>query len=269
MSLPNSWTAFRQALRDDRAFRALGTRPGWYLRLHYRGRLEDRLGLEESESLGEIYWHGRELLLRLTASYAGALKGVFLDDEYALSQNLPTAPRTILDLGANVGMAAAALAAQFPGAAFVLVEPDPRNVARLRRTVALNALDAQVVASAVGPEAGELELRFDRNPTCSALETSATHDLAQRATVAVQTVPDLLDERGWDGVDLVKIDIEGTEEALLTTNNAWLQRVGSLVLEIHPACSVERIQNALAAFGFALSRHGNGREPVYVALRKS
>jgi FkbM family methyltransferase len=195
------------------------------------------------------------------------LKGIFLDDEYALAEVLDRPPHRILDLGANIGMAAAALAAQFPQARFVLVEPDPRNLERLAKTVRWNALTADIVRAAVASSAGRLRLRTGHNPTCSALETSAMHALPDAVEVAVCTVEQLLARAGWDAVDLVKIDIEGTEEELLTRNNAWLARTHALVLEIHPACGPDRIARALDGFGLQLRRHRSGREPVYVATR--
>ena len=127
-------------------------------------------------------------------------------------------------------MAAAVLASQFPEAQFLLVEPDPRNLDRLVKTVRWNSLPAVIVGSAVASSAGRLHLRIGQDPTCSALETSAMHVLLDTVEVDVCTVEQLLARAGWDAVDLVKIDIEGTEEELLTKNNDWLARTHALVL---------------------------------------
>jgi hypothetical protein len=94
------------------------------------------------------------------------------------------------------------------------------------------------------------------------------HELPNTVEVAVRTVEDILGEFGWSRVDLVKVDIEGTEEALLTQNNSWLAHTNALILEIHPSCSVAAIANAISHYGFELRRHGAGREPVYMATRK-
>jgi Methyltransferase FkbM domain len=130
-----------------------------------------------------------------------------------------------------------------------------------------NGLAAEIVRSAVAPSASRLRLRIGQDPTCSALETSTMHILPDTVEVDVCTVDGLLSRAGWEAVDLVKIDIEGTEEELLTRNNAWLARTQALVLEIHPACRVERIASVLDGFGLRLRRHRRGREPVYVATR--
>ena len=93
------------------------------------------------------------------------------------------------------------------------------------------------------------------------------HQLDNSVEVAVTTVPQILDSAGWDRVDLLKIDIEGTEQELLGRNNEWLQRVGAIVLEIHPNTSPEEIGGFIAPHGFQLQRMGCGEEPVYIGLR--
>jgi FkbM family methyltransferase len=268
MSLAESLRAMRHVVHDTRAFHRLGMPLLWYFNFHYRGRWHDRHSTNEPEETIALSYRNQIIRLPMTPVYSGALKGVFLDDEYAFDDVLPIPPRRILDLGANIGMAALALAAQFPKSEFILVEPDPRNIKRLRCTVEWNTLQGVIATCAVGPISERLMLRTGKNPTCSALQTSQMHKLPNTIEVAVRTVEDILAEFGWSRVDLVKVDIEGTEEALLTQNNGWLARTDALILEIHPSCSVTAIANAISHYGFELRRHGTGREPVYVATRK-
>ncbi|MEX0643456.1 MAG: FkbM family methyltransferase [Pirellulales bacterium] len=202
----------------------------------------------------------------ITPPHLGALRGVFLDNEYNLSKVLPDIrPATILDLGANVGMAAVYLHALYPDVHIACVEPDPRNLKLLEQTIATNRVNVTLVQGAVAAEAGRLRLRMGDNPTCSALETSPMHKLDSSVEVDVFTVPQLLERLGWKSVDLLKVDIEGTEQELFARNNNWLHKVGAIVLEIHPNTSPEEIGEYLVPFGFRLRRLGHGAEPVYIA----
>jgi FkbM family methyltransferase len=268
MKLTRRLYGLKNVLSTSRHFARFDLSPWWYSRFYYEGRIDHLRGRTAEETVSLSY-RGRGLRFPLTPVYLGAMRGVFLDDEYSLIDHLPAQPSRILDLGANIGMAAGALSAQFADASFVLVEPDPRNVDRLRRTVRWNGLSATVIAAAVGDEAGELVLRTGDDPTCSTLEQTELHDhdRAGDVTVRVMTVDEILAEAGWDQVDLVKIDIEGMEEALLTRNAAWLATTGAIVMEIHPVCSEDVIRSALAGYGFELRRHGDGQEPVYLATR--
>ena len=63
----------------------------------------------------------------------------------------------VLDVGANIGLSALALAPLLPRGRILALEPSPRTVAALRRTLALNGLEDRVAveAVAVGATAGE------------------------------------------------------------------------------------------------------------------
>jgi FkbM family methyltransferase len=196
---------------------------------------------------------------------------VFVDKEYDLlphlKESLPN-PR-IADLGANVGFAACYFASVFPGAQMLCCEPDPRNIEILRETIETNALHATIVPAAVASSAGRLRLRVGVNPTCSSLESTQMHDLEDSVEVDVVTVPQILEKAGWDQIDILKIDIEGSEKELLGENNGWLERVRFIVLEIHPNTSEEEIGGFLKPFGFELRRIGFATEPVFFASRPS
>lgn len=44
---------------------------------------------------------------------------------------------------------------------------------------------------------------------------------------------DLFDEFGTSTVDLLKVDIEGAEQAIFSAPTPWLCRVGTLLIELH------------------------------------
>jgi FkbM family methyltransferase len=253
--------------REDRKFQALGLSPGRYLRFHYRGRWHLRRASDPPVEQLRLKLRGTAVSLRLNAPYGGTLAGVFLENEYDCSSRLHPPPARILDLGANIGFGSIYLNVLFPNAEYVAVEPDPRNIELLKQNLQTNHVRARVIEAAVASEPGTLRLRFGVNPTCSALESSPMHDLAQTVEVTARTVPSLLAEVGWDEVDLVKIDIEGTEDELLSRDNSWLERVRAICIEIHPNTTPERISSYLAPYGFRLTRVGFGREPVYFASR--
>jgi FkbM family methyltransferase len=268
MSLSSSLASLVETIRDDALFAGLGARRGEFLTLHYGGRWAARCGRPPRPRTLRFRHFDRTVGIRLSASYLGAFKGIFFDREYDCTGLFATPPRRILDLGANIGMGAISLACQFPEARFVCIEPDPRNTPFLGANLEANGIHAVIVAKAAGPAPGRLNLRFGDDPTCSALESSQMHQLTETTKVEVTTVPVLLAGAGWDFVDLVKIDIEGSEEELLSIDNGWLSKVGALLLEIHPNTTPERIGSFLNPHGFTLRRHGRGREPVYFATRE-
>ncbi len=269
MNVQSSIRQFFRVIAQDGQLARTGAGRGWYFYCHYLSRFRSRFGLPSGEMLGRFRVANKDILVHVMPEQLGALYGIFGDHEYDLSQFLTTAPGTILDLGANSGMATAYLHAQYPLAQFACVEPDPRNIKLLHKTLSTNHLQdsAQVFPVAVAAKSGQLKLRMGENSTCSALETSPMHDLADSTLVEVTTVPKLLEQLGWDRVNLLKIDIEGTEDELLSIDNSWLNRVDALVLEIHPNTTPEKIQSYLSPFGFTIKPLLRGIEPVYFASR--
>lgn len=268
MNVLRSIRAFGQVCQEDNDFRSLGRPFGWSVFFHYLGRWYDRRGATMPVRNIAFSDRGQRLEFAMTDKYIGAFKGIFNDKEYDCAAEFKPSPRRILDLGGNIGFGTVFFSKLFPEADFAVVEPDPRNLPLLRKNLGLNGVSATVVAGAVGPAMGTLALRYGENPTCSSLAGTGMHDLSNTVEVAVTTVPKVMEQAGWDQIDLVKVDIEGAEEELLARDNQWLAKVGAIIVEIHPNTTVERLNGHLAPFGFHLKRFGTGREPVYFAKKK-
>jgi FkbM family methyltransferase len=268
MNINRSLKGFVQAWREDAAFRALGRPLGWSVLIRYLGRWHDRRGTVMSPEKVAFTYRGRRIEFELNDSYLGAFKGVFIDEEYDCTPVLRQGPGRILDLGGNIGFGSVFFAQLFPQAAFAIVEPDPRNLPLLRRNLETNRVQAMIVDGAIGPAAGRFRLRLGKDPACSSLDGTGLHELSESVDVRVATVPEILEKSGWDRIDLIKIDIEGAEEDLLSRDNGWLARVGAILIEVHPNTTVERLNSHLAPYGFKLERFGAGREPVYWAAKQ-
>jgi FkbM family methyltransferase len=133
-------------------------------------------------------------------------------------------PLRILDLGGNIGLFGAFALGRFDVVALRSFEPDPANAAVLQRTIALNdGAGWEMEAVAVSNAAGELRFLSAGSPD------SRLAGLDERA-VAVPAV----DLFGLDGdVDLLKIDIEGGEWALLGDPRLATLQAPVIVLEWH------------------------------------
>lgn len=109
-----------------------------------------------------------------------------------------------VDVGANIGLYTV-FAADL-GAEVVAVEPDPVNAGRIRENLAVNGLDAVVVEKAMDSKPGTVVMTADLNERNHLLP-----DGADGRTVEATTLDALLGGR----TAMVKIDVEGAEEAVL------------------------------------------------------
>lgn len=121
---------------------------------------------------------------------------------------------TILDIGANIGLAAIGLSALVPDGRVIAFEPCPQTAHHLAANLAANNIgNCTVVAAALGSEAGTA--RFAVPATFSAgshimQDAEASHSPVT-LEVPVFALDEWLEDAGIPRVDFVKLDVEGYE----------------------------------------------------------
>ena len=185
-----------------------------------RFRLADAPGLEfvavDSQVLEQLYWAGEqgwepELLPWWRAFCRQAT--------------------SVLELGTNVGYFAVQGARAAPDARYVAVEPHPLSAEICRTHLALNGLTSVEVVEAAAvaePALSSVALHVPADqaatPTVAFLapDTELPGDMARDPTVV--DVPAVDVRSLLDGVDLVKMDVEGQEHVLLAAMREHLGR---------------------------------------------
>ena len=122
-----------------------------------------------------------------------------------------------VDIGANIGAYALAVAAQAgPGARILAIEPQPAIFERLVTNIRLNPFGTvKAVDCAVADKSGEVTLFLDPS---NQGESSVKIIGSSRATpvkVQARTLLELLQDEGFDHVDAIKLDVEGAEDLIL------------------------------------------------------
>ena len=201
-----------------------------------------------------------------------AFQEILLKGEYDFAARLladETAAPTIIDGGANVGLFSLAMLHARPDATAHSLEPDTRTFRVLARNAAANPqLRWHAHALALWKTNGSLKFSATTDST-----GSRVHELApagREETVAAITLTDFLATHAPGEIALLKLDIEGAEEAVLRESEAVLDRVRHLVLEIHPAVvdEVWIMQSVARHFPFVHSIGGRKSvKPLILASR--
>lgn len=193
-----------------------------------------------------------EVAALITPYEAGFFGQVFLFDEYEVGRlRLPTAP-VVIDVGANVGFFSWRVHACRPRARIVALEPASANWRRLTRVLAALGATAEPLRQACGREAGSAVL-FLRNSVTHSLDPAWHRDLdagAGTETVEVVTLDGVRDRLGLDGVDLLKVDVEGAEVQVLEGARDTLQHTRHVALEYHTPQARAECLAILRAAGF-------------------
>lgn len=175
--------------------------------------------------------------LRVRTTDPGTYSEILLHDEYAI--DLPFEPQTILDAGANIGMASIYFANRYPDARIVAVEAEQDNYQWLLRNVEPYK-NIKAVHAALWNCDGEIGVFLPDAGTGSSGNWSFVvgngfHDKKVRAV----TIATLMQEMNISSFDLVKIDIEGAECEIFE-NTEWLAGTKCLMIELHdrfrPGC---------------------------------
>ncbi len=153
------------------------------------------------------------------------IREVWYDNVYRLPFH--TAVGTVVDLGANIGLTSVYLAKRYGAQFIVAVEPDPGNAALTRRNLQQNAIKASVIEAAIGPE--DATVRF----SCQA-DSNLGHVSPEGREVPMISMETLCRSQALQRIDVLKMDIEGGEQQLLSGPIQWLSRVRSIIAEFHP-----------------------------------
>jgi len=158
------------------------------------------------------------------------------------------APSTILDLGAHIGLSAIYFARCYPESRIACVEPVPENLRCLIRNLRNNAVAADVIAAAV--DANDGVVAIERGAADYGHKVAAAVPAAGALEVAGVSVPSIMRRLGWDRIGLLKIDVEGHENVLLSQACDWLQDVDALCLEYHHHFAEAELRRLAQRFGF-------------------
>jgi FkbM family methyltransferase len=177
---------------------------------------------------------------------------IFFRKEYVVDEKT----HTIVDAGANIGTFSLFAARTAPDARIVALEPFPTTRARLESHVKRNGLANRVECrpwALAGSEGRRFMLGADEPSQFRGLSEAGQGE--EGVVVEAVTLERLLDRTGLECVDLLKMDIEGSEhEVLLSTSDKVLHRFKSIALEYHPNRRKQVLFARMLAAGFHVVR---------------
>jgi FkbM family methyltransferase len=195
------------------------------------------------------------LFLRPGTSDFKLFTNIFINGEYDIQ--LPFTPKTIIDGGGNIGMAAIIFANRYPNAKIVTVEPEDSNFSILKKNVSpyknITPLKAGIWRNSSylnirNPAAGKWAFMIEES-------TTPTEN-----SIKGFSIDDIIRDSGWQNADLVKLDIEGSEKEVFEHNpDTWLNSAKGLIIELHdwlkPNCS-DAVYKAVHHYNFHESLSG-------------
>jgi len=170
--------------------------------------------------------------LRLRTSDLSVVRQVFVITEY--EWEFSKSPKVIVDAGANTGLTSVYYVNTYPEARIIAIEPEPCNYEMLKKNVSpySNITPVQV---ALWRENTELIL-FDPGSGDYGYQTleEGSYDPSKTlGRVRGATLNSLMAEYHVDFIDILKVDIEGSEKEVFEDPSPWIERVGVIIVELH------------------------------------
>lgn len=210
------------------------------------------------------------LLCRALSSDLYVYYQIFVEMQYDCTDVIER-PRLIVDCGANVGYTSTFYLNKYPEAQVIAVEPDPDNFEILIRN--LHPYGKRVTAHNAAIWSSSTKLCVQRDLSGFRREWS-TRTFVSEGTAGTGIDVDgidigrLLEDSGYERIDILKIDIEGSESVIFSENYAaWIDKVECFVIELHDDEDSERFFEALLSSNvpYRYSRSGE----LTVAIRET
>jgi FkbM family methyltransferase len=142
-------------------------------------------------------------------------------------EGLTFSPATIVDAGAHIGMASILFARRYPLSKIIAIEPEPSNFALLLRNTS-SYKNILPICAALWREDGEVTLGSSNVHPKGAFQIVENGETRVRAL----TMDTLMRETGIQSIDILKVDIEGSETDVFASCN-WIDNVRVIAIELH------------------------------------
>jgi FkbM family methyltransferase len=166
-----------------------------------------------------------------TPSLAYLHREIFVNLQYYFRSVRPDP--LIIDDGSNVGLSVLFFKALYPESRLLAFEPAQPACSLLVRNVEANGIDGvDVHCEALGRETGKVDFFEDpRDPATFRMSTRPERLAGVARTVPQRRLSELVNE----DVDLLKLDVEGAEDDILTdlVESGAIGRIAQLVVEYH------------------------------------
>lgn len=186
-----------------------------------------------------FHWQGHPFIARPADDTA--IREVLMDGEYAevirLLGGAPVRP-VVIDGGANIGLFSLAVLAARPDAVVHSLEPALATFGVLERNARANpGFDWRPHRLALWRVSGTVAFGAMAASTASRIHELQPGGVVE--TVPAASLADFTARHAPGAIFLLKLDLEGAEEAVLLAGEAVLSRVQHMVVEVHPPRSDE------------------------------
>jgi FkbM family methyltransferase len=265
-------TTIRRVLTANSLSRQLYFAARQAYRIHQTAKVAARCFLNPDEFKSALGSHGGTaevdlytidgLKITIRKNYGDAMTlAEILVDDYVRGLNLPPNP-VVIDIGGFIGDFSLWAVKRLNASRVIVCEPSPRNWALLLKNIANNGYEGRIepVNKAV-TDGRDAMMNIDAPDECQCTVSAYAPSDQPLSAVPGISLGQLLRDHAVENVDLLKIDCEGGEFAILESTPAEVfSRIRNIVFEYHQIDGVwaklESAKQRLRREGYALHMRG-------------
>lgn len=190
-----------------------------------------RLSRKPLQILIAAQHHMHPVNLRMRTTDVSLYEEIIVNCEYEFE--IGREPAVIVDAGANIGLTSVYFANRYPKAKIVAIEPEAENFRMLLKNT--EPYEGIVAVEAALWHSDTMVDLSDPGSGSWGFQVEEHQDIATSCKKLVRgvTVDTLMRENGLNHIDILKVDIEGSEKEVFESCGAWIGKVGVLVVELH------------------------------------
>ncbi|WP_445731692.1 FkbM family methyltransferase [Mariniflexile sp.] len=176
---------------------------------------------------------------------------VFLARSYSIK--VKEMPRVIIDCGANIGLSAVFFKNKFPEAKIIALEPEHSNFEMLKKNTKMYE-GIHCINKGIWNKSTNLIIKDNNLGNWGFMVEEVDND----STISATSIEEIMCEFNIDHIDILKVDIEGSEKELFERNfEKWLSKTKILIIELHDglrAGASKSVFNAISKYDFHMVR---------------
>lgn len=144
--------------------------------------------------------------------------------------------KTIVDLGAHIGLTSLYFKSLFPEAQIFSIEPVPGNFKLLKKNCETNGFHWTLISKCIGSENKKVKFSLDALSNQYSLTRNVSKKEGESNFIEIEmiTMNDIIREFNINQIDILKVDIEGAEAELFAQCESWISKIRLIIIEVHP-----------------------------------
>lgn len=144
--------------------------------------------------------------------------------------------KTIIDVGANIGISTVQLAHRYPDAFIWAIEPSLDAIYRLKININLNRLSdrVEIVQAAVGGKDGTGILMLGSTSAINSVSLNDHEENSNSEEIKILSLASVIDLTNSNCIDIMKLDCEGAEYPFFQQSDVQdLKKINYIIGEVH------------------------------------